>query len=406
MKLFADDSSIFTRVLDVNETQNNLVNHLKNIEKWAHQWKMLFNPDLSKQAIEIVFSAKKKKGNHPQLVFNSIPVARVDSTKHLGLILDEKLSFAPHIRNQITKAMKGISILKFLSRFVSRDILIMCYKMYVRPHLDYGDVIFHNSRLYLMALLEQVQYKASLVITGCWQGTSRSKLYDELGLETLSDRRWFRRLSYFYKITNYLTLSPSHSHVPHSRNIQYNLRTRREFQNMSKRTARYSNSFYPHCITEWEKLGDEIKSSPNLASFKQKLLSCIRPIPNSSYSIEDIKGIKLITMLRVEFSDLRSHRYHHNFNCDSPLCRCLSDEESNSHFLLRCPLFANHRQTLLGSTSRFIGTDISILPMDHLTSILLYGSNAFNSEINKSIISETISYIKNTKRFDTFEAFL
>ena len=57
----------------------------------------------------------------------------------------------------------------------------MSYKLYVCPHLDYGDVIYHNQREDLMSLVEQVQYKAALIVTGCWQGTSREKRYDELG---------------------------------------------------------------------------------------------------------------------------------------------------------------------------------------------------------------------------------
>ena len=59
----------------------------------------------------------------------------------------------------------------------------------MRPHLDYGDVIYHNQRKYLMRLLEQVQYKATVIVSGCWQGTNRTKLYDELGWESLADRR-------------------------------------------------------------------------------------------------------------------------------------------------------------------------------------------------------------------------
>ena len=86
MKLFADDSSICTRVVDVNISYNTLLNDLRNIELWAHQWKMLFNPDISKQAIEIVFSTKKHKVKNPVLSFNTIPVAQKDCTKHLGLI--------------------------------------------------------------------------------------------------------------------------------------------------------------------------------------------------------------------------------------------------------------------------------------------------------------------------------
>ena len=51
-----------------------------------------------------------------------------------------------------------------------------------------------------MNLIEQVQYKAALIVTGCWQGSSRKKLHDELGWESLSDRRWVRRMTLYYKI--------------------------------------------------------------------------------------------------------------------------------------------------------------------------------------------------------------
>ena len=102
---------------------------------------MVFNPDFTKQAVEVVFSSKKNKDIHPLLNFNGIPVARKSFTKHLGLFLDESLSFHKHIKEKVSKAMNGISILKFLSKFVSKEILNLSYKLYVRPHLDYGDVI-------------------------------------------------------------------------------------------------------------------------------------------------------------------------------------------------------------------------------------------------------------------------
>ena len=50
--------------------------------------------------------------------------------------------------------------------------------------------------------IESVQYNTALVITGCFRGTSREKLYQELGLENLSERRWNIRLLFFYKIIN------------------------------------------------------------------------------------------------------------------------------------------------------------------------------------------------------------
>ena len=140
----------------------------------------------------------------------------VNDHKHLGLILDSKLSFISHINEKISKAHKGLGIIKSLSRFLSVKTLDLIYKLYIRPHLDFCDVIFHIPSItnpfdssinlnYLMNTLERIQYHAALAITGCWKGTSRNKIYDELGWESLTDRRWCRRLFHFYKIQNNLT---------------------------------------------------------------------------------------------------------------------------------------------------------------------------------------------------------
>ena len=110
---------------------------------------MVSNPDLTKQAIEVIFSVKKN--NHPELIFNCIYVPLEDNTKHLGVYLDSGLNFSKHIREAVTK---GISLLKYLSKFVSRKVLGLSYKLYVRPHLDYGDVIYHNQRADMMYLIE------------------------------------------------------------------------------------------------------------------------------------------------------------------------------------------------------------------------------------------------------------
>ena len=85
------------------------------------------------------------------------------------------------------------------------------YKSFVRPHLDYCDVIFHEpqkvdqlglSLTNAMEEIEKVQYKAALAVTGAWQGSNRSKLYEELGWESLSDRRMSRRVLMVHRIVN------------------------------------------------------------------------------------------------------------------------------------------------------------------------------------------------------------
>ena len=104
MRLFADDSSLFTRVEGVDQTHEKLIKDLETITNWAHQWKMVFNPDINKEAIEVIFSVKKNTREHPELIFNGIPVSREDYTKHLGVYLDSRLNFSKHIREAIIKA--------------------------------------------------------------------------------------------------------------------------------------------------------------------------------------------------------------------------------------------------------------------------------------------------------------
>ena len=135
MKLFADDSSLFLRVRDVGMCHQTLKSDLNTILKWAHQWKMKFNPDMSKQAVEVIFSHKRKKPVHPPLTFNDIPVKRVSETKHIGLTLDEKLNFRSHISKKANTANKGLGLLKFLAKYTTRKRLSLMYKIYVRPHL-------------------------------------------------------------------------------------------------------------------------------------------------------------------------------------------------------------------------------------------------------------------------------
>ena len=86
-KLFGDETSIFTIVKDENESANVLNSDLSSISKWAFNWKMLFNPDPTKPAQEVLFSRKKKTQNYPTLRLNNIQVERASSQKHLDLIL-------------------------------------------------------------------------------------------------------------------------------------------------------------------------------------------------------------------------------------------------------------------------------------------------------------------------------
>ena len=113
----------------------------------------------------------------------------------------------------MSKANKNIGILRHLSKFLPIRTLDQMYKALVRSHLDYCDIIYHIPAQLnppplgltlpnLMGKVEQIQYKAALAITGAWRGSSRVKIYEKLGWETLSDRRNLRRILQMHKILN------------------------------------------------------------------------------------------------------------------------------------------------------------------------------------------------------------
>ena len=97
IKIFVDDTSIFSVLKDNDRDSAILSEDLNRIAYWAFKWKMSFNPDPSKQAKEIVFSKNRCITQLPVLMFNFNVISSTDSHKHLGMILDSKLSFIKEV---------------------------------------------------------------------------------------------------------------------------------------------------------------------------------------------------------------------------------------------------------------------------------------------------------------------
>ena len=414
VKLFADDTSLFTVVEDSNTAANDMNHDLNSISQWAHAWRMSFNPDPQKQAVELTFSRKKIEIDHPVIHFNDIPVKKVDEHKHLGITLDSKLSFSAHIKSAISKTRKGIGLLKYLSKYLPRHTLNELYKLYVRPHLDYGDVIYHIPAKVcefsqniilpnLMEKLESVQYSAALAVTGTWRGTSRDKLYTELGWESLSSRRWSRRLTLFYKFVNNLCPEYTVDPIPPLHQSQYRLRDQDVIGRLRARTEKFKSSFYPNCLSEWNKLEPELRLAPSVAVFKKKLLSIIRPKAKSVFGIYDPKGLSYLTQLRVGLSKLNFHKFKHNFrDTINPMCPTSDGIEDTEHFLLLCPTFDAQRRDLFAGIVELIRPfrQITDLSNDSLTQLLLYGDQDLSTELNRNILELTLRFIHDTGRFD------
>ena len=93
---------------------------------------MLFNPDSIKKAIEVCFPHERENVVYPPFKFNNNDTHSANSQKHLGLVL-----YKP-----INKCNKSMGNMKKLSLILSRNSLITIYKTFVRPILDYADIIY------------------------------------------------------------------------------------------------------------------------------------------------------------------------------------------------------------------------------------------------------------------------
>ena len=140
---------------------------------------MKFNPDPNKQASETIFSCKLASNNlsHPPVKFNNNNnnnndnnnnnnITRCSHRKYLVVALYSNLNFNTHIDQKIKKCNKTIGLIRRLPVNLARKALLTIYKSFIRPHLDYGDILYDKpSNEKFQNKMEKVQHRACLAIT-------------------------------------------------------------------------------------------------------------------------------------------------------------------------------------------------------------------------------------------------
>ena len=332
-------------------------------------------------------------------LFNNSTIQQISSQKHLGIHLDEELTFKHHINGKINKANKGIGIICKLNNILPCSTLLTIYRSFIWPHLDYSDVIYDQPESEsFSSKIESVQYNnASLAIAGAVRGTSQEKLYQELGLEFRRSRRWLRCMCYFYKLIK--TQKPLYLFsliLPKLNSLRHPI----TYSVMRCRNDYFKNSFIPYVVREWNKLCTEICNSTSYQQFRKSLLSSIKPTCSSLFSIHHPVGVKLLVRLRLGFSHLRGHKFGHNFHDTlNPLCSCSLEPETTSHYVLRCHNFPSSRLALINDLN-LIDPTISQLNETALANIFSYVDSKKSTSENSKILQSTIRYIIATKRFD------
>ena len=137
---------------------------------------------------------------------NNQVITEVESHKHLGVTFESSGTWHKHIKLITTKAWQQIRIMRKLKFRLDRKELETIYMAFIRPTLEYADVVWYNiPNRYEEVELEKIQLEAARIVTGTTKLVSTEKLYNEAGWETLSSRRRQHKLTMYYKMTNYIT---------------------------------------------------------------------------------------------------------------------------------------------------------------------------------------------------------
>ena len=387
IRLFADDTSLYIIVDDPINAANQLNNDLDKIHSWAKTWLVSFNPAKSES---MIFSRKRNKPYHPPVFMNQSQIEEVTSHKHLGLVYSNDCTWHEHLDYIKTKAWVRINIMRKLKFKLDRRSLQTIYFSFIRPVIEYADVVWDDCTLYEANDLEKIQIEAARIVTGATKLVSIESLYSETGWETLASRRNKHKLQLFYKMQNNLTPDYLSSLVPENvgNNSAYNLRNARNLNTLQAHSQLYFKSFLPSVTRDWNGLSEEIRNSPSLSSFKHHLdVNLTKP----SKFFFDGKRLGQIyhARLRMRCSSLNAHLFSKNI-IDSPLCASGSFEDTN-HFLLSCPRYAVLRQELVNK----------ITPICQLSlNVLLFGNQELAYSLNKQIFLSVQEFLIKSKRFE------
>ena len=387
-RLFADDTSLYIIVDDPIQAAEQLNLDLAKIHQWADKWLVTLNPGKSES---ILFSRKYNKPYHPPVLLNQTQIAEVNSHKHLVITFSNDCTWHEHLELVKSKAWKRINIMRKLKFQLDRKSLQTIYFSFIRPLLEYADVVWNNCTQYESNELDKVQNEAARIVTGATKLASIDSLHTETGWETLGSRRKNHKLTMFYKMKNGLCPDYLVSLVPATVGSasQYPLRNSTDLQTLNSNSCLYNTSFLPSAVRDWNELPEPTRDSPSLNIFKNSLKSNLITPPRY-YNTGKRLGQIYHARLRTACSPLRQHLHSKNI-VDNPYCTC-GDVEDTHHFLFVCHQYTDLRRDLLNSVSDICQPNLNVLLCGDITLTFVQNKQIFKAVQEFNIKSKRFEY--------------
>ena len=384
IRLFADDTSLYI-IVENPQTAAMIINSdLGKISTWAVDWLVDFHP---RKTVAFLVSKKVDPVAHPPLSMNNTVLTESSCHKHLGITFSNTCDWKEHINSISKVAWTRINLLRALKFRIHRNSLQRIYFAFIRPLLEYSDVIWDNCSNECKTQLESIHNEAARIVSGATKLCSIQKLLGELGWETLQERRSKHKLIIFFKILNGLTPEYLSDLMPPlvSDTNPYNLRNSDNVQSFRARTNIFFNSFFPSTIRAWNNISEDIRNANTVNTFKSRL-NRNRQMPPKYFNVGSRIGQILHARLRMECSSLNSHLYRKNI-VPTPSCACGSFE-SPYHYLFQCPRYANARQLYIKNYL-----------VSQNTYELLHGKGSASDIENEALFMNVQEFIIKSNRF-------
>ena len=283
--------------------------------------------------------------------------------------------------------------------------LVCLFITFDLPILDYCDQLYDSCTMADVERLESFLLKGARACSGAMVSTNSDRLLkEELGWETLTNRRKRHKLFMFYKIIKGITPAYLHECLPVNPTPSYSRRRPHDLYPFKCNTNRFQCSFFPSAIELWNHTSNNLLQIESLCSFKENINNEWLPKPPPSFfGWGPRRQAILHTCLRLHHNCLNKHLHRIGVK-NSPACSCGYREESEMHYILFCPKYVDARQQLFQKVSNLVPQAFKIHELlltrpKVLLNLLLNGSNLLTVAENRGVFKEMYAYIESTERF-------
>jgi hypothetical protein len=268
-KLFADDTKLLA-IIKSGIDNKSLQNDLNVLKDWTEDWQIKFN-SLKCKVMHFGKSNPKHKYTIDEVILEELKVE-----KDLGIFISNDIDWSHHINYAINKANKQLGRIKHAFKFIDESIMSLLYKSLVRPHLEYGAVIWNSQWQGEIDMLENVQYRATKISS--LNGFTREERNLALNLPTLENRRRRGDLIQMFKLVKNIDVINLHNQIRFF-NVDgstrgHTLRIHRELlntQNNCKYNTIRHNFFTNRVVNDWNSLSQEAVGSQSVNQFKNHI---------------------------------------------------------------------------------------------------------------------------------------